>query len=72
LNEWAVGPEFFDVSRFPQAHFIGKLTGFKDGGEPHVAGQLTLHGVTHPVELEVDGFSMSVTLRIQVEATAAQ
>jgi polyisoprenoid-binding protein YceI len=107
LNEWATGPEFFDVAKYPRAHFEGKLTGFKDGGKPHVTGRLTLHGLTRPIELDVDGFkciehplskrdycgadalatfnrdefglgagkdygfSMKVTLRIQVEATAA-
>ena len=108
LNAWAVGPEFLDVASFPQASYQGRLTGFRKGAKPRVTGQLTLHGVTRPVELRVNsfkciphplskrdycgadalvtikrdefglsagkdyGFSMDVTLRIQVEAIATE
>jgi polyisoprenoid-binding protein YceI len=47
------GPDWFDVARFPQARFESRaiaITGDKSG---KVTGDLTLHGVTAPVTLEV-------------------
>ena len=108
LNEHARSAELFDVAKYPQATYSGRLEGFVDGKPTRVAGQLTLHGVTRPVELELNsfkcmphpvlkrevcgadalatiqrdefgiaagkdyGFSMAVTLRIQVEAIAKE
>ncbi|NAV96712.1 YceI family protein, partial [Salmonella sp. hn-h2] len=47
------GPDFFDVAKFPTAHFV--TTGFRDvGGKVIADGQLTLRGVTKPVSLTVD------------------
>jgi polyisoprenoid-binding protein YceI len=56
LNKWAVGPEFFDVAKYPTAVYKGTLTGFGKGGTPSVTGELTLHGVTKPVPLKVNLF----------------
>jgi polyisoprenoid-binding protein YceI len=44
---------FFDAGRFPEAHFVA--TGAEAAGDhrARVHGQLTLHGVTAPVTLEV-------------------
>ena len=45
---------FFDVAKFPTASF--NSTGVtRDGNKLKVAGNLTLHGVTQPVVLEVEG-----------------
>jgi polyisoprenoid-binding protein YceI len=47
------GPDWFDVSHFPQSRFESRtitLTGEKTG---QVTGDLTLHGVTAPVTLDV-------------------
>lgn len=47
------GSDFFDVARFPQAHFV--TTAFRqDGGKVIADGNLTLRGVTKPVTLTVD------------------
>ena len=106
LNQHIQSAEFFDIATFPQAHYVGKLAAFKAGKPTRVVGQLTLHGVTKPLELQIRqfkcmphpmlkrevcgadayatfqrdqfgisagkdwGFSMTVTLRIQVEAVA--
>jgi polyisoprenoid-binding protein YceI len=44
--------DFFDTAKFPQAHFV--TTGFAKAGNGVVAnGNLTLHGVTKPVQLKV-------------------
>jgi polyisoprenoid-binding protein YceI len=46
------GPDFFDVAKYPQAHFV--TTGFRQQGSQVIAdGTLTLRGVTKPVSLNV-------------------
>ncbi len=108
LNEVARGADLFDVEKYPQASYKGKLDGFANGVPSQVVGDLTLHGVTRPVVLKINsfkciphplfkrevcgadafsvlnreefgmdagkpyGFSMDVTLRIQVEAIATE
>lgn len=44
---------FFDVSQFPVATFVSTSVS-KSGGGLTVAGNLTLHGVTKPVTLNLD------------------
>lgn len=47
------GSDFFDVAKFPKAHFV--TTGFRqDGTQVMADGELTLRGVTHPLSLAVD------------------
>lgn len=47
-------PNFFDVAQFPTATFVS--TGIaKDGKSLSITGNLTLHGVTKPVVLQVEG-----------------
>ena len=45
---------FFDVAQFPTATFVSKSVA-KSGSGLTVSGDLTLHGVTKPVVLQVDG-----------------
>ena len=45
---------FFDVAKFPTATFVSTSVS-KSGGGLTVSGNLTLHGVTKPVVLQVDG-----------------
>jgi polyisoprenoid-binding protein YceI len=46
------GSDFFDVAKYPQAHFV--TTGFHQQGAQVIAdGNLTLRGVTKPVSLVV-------------------
>lgn len=56
LNTHLMGPDFFDVAKFPTATFKGKLSAFKDGAPTEVKGDLTLHGVTKPVTLTIKSF----------------
>ncbi len=56
LDEWARGKDFFQVDKFPQAEYKGKLTGFTAQGPARVTGELTLHGVTKPLDLAVNSF----------------
>jgi polyisoprenoid-binding protein YceI len=48
------GPNFFDVAQFPTATFVSTSVA-KSGSGLTVAGTLTLHGVTKPVVLQVEG-----------------
>jgi len=46
------GKDFFNVATFPTAHFV--TTGFRQvAGKVIADGQLSLHGVTHPMSLAV-------------------
>jgi polyisoprenoid-binding protein YceI len=56
LNEWARSPEFFDITKYPQASYKGKLAGFAKGAPTRVAGELTLHGMTKPLALKINSF----------------
>lgn len=52
-DEHLRSPDFFDVEGHPEMVF--KSTGVKaDGGDYVLAGELTLMGVTRPVELELE------------------
>jgi polyisoprenoid-binding protein YceI len=47
-------PDFFDVAKFPTIAFRStKWT--QEGGKLKIAGELTIHGVTKPVVLDVTG-----------------
>jgi polyisoprenoid-binding protein YceI len=48
------GPNFFDVVQFPTATFVSTSVA-KSGNGLVVNGNLTLHGVTKPVVLNVEG-----------------
>ncbi len=51
---------FFDVAKFPTATFVSTSVA-KGGSGLTVTGNLTLHGVTKPVTLDVDGPTAPVT-----------
>lgn len=44
---------FFNASKFPEAHFVSTQVKMSDPQHGSVIGDLTLHGVTHPVTLSV-------------------
>jgi polyisoprenoid-binding protein YceI len=48
------GANFFDVAQFPTANFVSTSVA-KNGSSLAVSGNLTLHGVTKPVVLQVEG-----------------
>src|SRR5579862_6219161 len=56
---------YFDVANFPKATFTSTSV-TKNGGKLTVAGNLTLHGVTKPVVLDVEGPSTQATVRGKV------
>jgi polyisoprenoid-binding protein YceI len=48
------GEDFFDVSKYPKAEFISTSYEDKGNGKAILNGNLTMHGVTRPVSLEVE------------------
>ena len=49
LDEHAKSPELFDVAKFPTITYKGKLAKFSGDAPTEVAGELTMHGVTKPL-----------------------
>jgi polyisoprenoid-binding protein YceI len=57
LNTWATGADFFNVAKFPKATFKGKLSGLvPNTSAARASGELTLHGVTKPLVLQINSF----------------
>jgi polyisoprenoid-binding protein YceI len=56
------GAKYFDVGNFPMATFASTSV-MRDGNHLKVAGNLTLHGVTKPVVLDVEGPTAPMTDR---------
>ncbi|MDQ0663172.1 polyisoprenoid-binding protein YceI [Arthrobacter ulcerisalmonis] len=53
------GPDFFDVEKYPEMTFRGtRIEG--DGEEYTLTGDLTIKGVTRPIELEVEFTGVAV------------
>ena len=48
-------PDFFDVAKYPKMTFVSTKIEAAGAGRFKVTGDLTLHGVTRPVVLDVEG-----------------
>jgi polyisoprenoid-binding protein YceI len=53
-------PNFFDVEKYPTIEFKSKKI-VSSGGKLQVIGDLTIHGTTHEVTLDVDGPTPELT-----------
>jgi polyisoprenoid-binding protein YceI len=53
-------PNFFDVEKYPQITFKSKSVQSAGTGKLNVTGDLTIHGVTKEVTLDVDGPSAAI------------
>ena len=53
-------PHFFDVQKYPTITFHSKATKVAGTGKLLITGDLTIHGVTKEVVLEVDGPSAAI------------
>ena len=53
-------PNFFDVAKYPTVSFKSKHTEANGAGKLKITGDLTIHGVTKEVVLDVDGPSEPV------------
>ena len=57
MTDHAKAEDILDVAQFPTSSYAGTLTNFTKDGEPTaVEGELTLHGVTQPVDLQINRF----------------
>ncbi len=54
------GPDFLDVSKYPTLTFKSKRVEQAGRGKLKIVGELTIHGVTKTVVLDVDGPSQPV------------
>lgn len=45
-----LGPEFFDADNHPEVRFESTQVDLREDGSAVVAGELTIKGITHPVE----------------------
>ena len=59
-NNHLKSPDFFDVANLPTATFTSTSVA-KNGSHLTVTGNLTVHGVTRPVVLDVEGPNGSMT-----------
>lgn len=56
FNAHVKSADMLNVEKYPTATYKGKLDAFTKGAPTKVIGELTLHGVTRPVELTIDRF----------------
>jgi polyisoprenoid-binding protein YceI len=71
MNDHAKSAEMFDVAKFPTATYTGTLAAFKDGKPTEVHGNLTMHGVTKPVNLKINKFLCKVNPMMGKEVCGA-
>ena len=55
------GADFFDAEKFPTITFRSKKVTSSGGKNYKATGDLTVHGITHEVTLDVEGLSEEVT-----------
>jgi len=56
MNEQVRGPGILDVEKYPSATYRGNFANFAGGMPRELRGELTLHGVTRPVRLQIVSF----------------
>ena len=56
MNKHAKNSDMLDVEKYPEAVYKGNLTDFINGAPTRVKGNLTLHGVTKSVDLDIKSF----------------
>lgn len=64
----ALGEAFFDVAKFPQAHFVSTAFRKAANGEVLAEGTLTLRGISKPVMLRVQFVPHGGTATLDVSA----
>lgn len=66
LNQKLLGSNFFNTGQFPEIRFVANQVEFKEGKPVRALGELTLLGVTRPLELEIRDYTCTrqfLTLR---------
>jgi polyisoprenoid-binding protein YceI len=54
-DEHLRGPDFFDVAKYPTIKFVSKKVEKVGPGKLKITGDLTMHGVTREVTVDVEG-----------------
>jgi len=54
------GPDFFDVAKYPEITFVSKKVTKVDADRLKVTGDLTIHGVTREITMDVEGPTLEV------------
>lgn len=62
LEEHLRGEDFFDVKRYPTITYYSDQFEFQKGQLVGLKGQLTMHGITKPVQLKVDHFHCGLNM----------
>ena len=70
MNQVAVA-DILQVDQFPTATYTGTLVDFQDGAPTAVEGTLTLHGVSQPVNLQINRFQCQPHFRHMREVCGA-
>lgn len=67
IQETMLGPKVLDAGRYPEINFVSTRVTNTGRDSWHIAGNLTLHGQTHPVTLDVNesGGAYSGTAEVQ-------
>lgn len=55
-NHVRTGEDMLDVAKYPTATYKGKFAKFKGDSPTEVVGELTLHGITKPLNLTINSF----------------
>ncbi|TWI61507.1 polyisoprenoid-binding protein YceI [Pseudoduganella lurida] len=71
MNGHAKKADIFDAEKFPTATYKSKSFRFEGDRLVGVDGELTLHGVTKPVQLKVDRFKCEQNARLKREVCGA-
>ena len=71
LNNHIKSPDMFDVEKFPTAVYKGKSMTFNGDVPATVDGELTLHGVTQPVQLKINKFKCALNTNLKREVCGA-
>ncbi|MDE2594193.1 MAG: polyisoprenoid-binding protein [Burkholderiales bacterium] len=71
MNTKAKSSDLLDTAKYPTATYVGKLAGFQDGKPTQVIGDLTLHGVTKPVPLEITSLKCMPHMQLKREVCGA-
>lgn len=71
LNNHIKSADMFDVEKFPTATYKGKSMTFNGDVPVAVQGELTLHGVTRPVNLKINKFKCVQNQQLKREVCGA-
>lgn len=71
LNKHIMSADMFDVEKFPTAVYKGKSMTFNGDVPATVDGELTLHGVTLPVQLKINKFKCVQNTQLKREVCGA-